>query len=107
MAFLVDTSILVRLANSTDAQHPAAARVVVELHRRNEVLHLTPQPMPYSYRVDELSRGRLVKDLVEVANGTINLGDVGELLVELCQKRSGRLASCTALAGDRDTKPAN
>ena len=43
MAFLVDTSILVRLANTTDAQHPIAARAVLELHRRNELLHLTPQ----------------------------------------------------------------
>ena len=43
MAFLIDTSILVRLANATDAQHPLAARAVLELHRRGEVLHITPQ----------------------------------------------------------------
>src|ERR1700722_15372628 len=43
MAFLIDTSILVRLANATDAQHAVAARAVLELHRRNEVLHITPQ----------------------------------------------------------------
>ena len=43
MAFLLDTSILVRLANTTDPQHPVAARAVVELHRRGEVLHVTPQ----------------------------------------------------------------
>jgi predicted nucleic acid-binding protein len=43
MAFLLDTSILVRLANATDAQHPAAAQAVVELHRRGELLHVTPQ----------------------------------------------------------------
>jgi predicted nucleic acid-binding protein len=43
MAYLLDTSILVRLANATDAQHAVAARAVLELHRRREVLHITPQ----------------------------------------------------------------
>jgi predicted nucleic acid-binding protein len=43
MAFLLDTSILVRLANANDAQHIVAARAVLELHRRNEGLHITPQ----------------------------------------------------------------
>ena len=43
MAFLLDTSILVRLANVNDAQHAVAARAVLELHRCGEVLHITPQ----------------------------------------------------------------
>lgn len=43
MAYLIDTSILARLANTKDAQHAAAARAVLELHRRGEVLHVTPQ----------------------------------------------------------------
>jgi predicted nucleic acid-binding protein len=43
MAFLLDTSILVRLANATDAHHAVAAQAVLELHRRGEVLHVTPQ----------------------------------------------------------------
>lgn len=43
MAHLIDTNVLVRLANSADAHHAVAARAVVELHRRGEVLHLTPQ----------------------------------------------------------------
>jgi predicted nucleic acid-binding protein len=43
VAFLVDTSILVRLANRADAAHSVADRAVVELHRRGEVLHVTPQ----------------------------------------------------------------
>src|SRR3984957_20958658 len=43
MALLIDTSILVRLANATDPQHGVAARAVLELHRRGEVLHVTPQ----------------------------------------------------------------
>lgn len=43
MAFLIDTSILMRLANVTDPAHSIAARAVVELHRAAEVLHITPQ----------------------------------------------------------------
>ncbi|NLX96534.1 MAG: type II toxin-antitoxin system VapC family toxin [Rhodopirellula sp.] len=43
MAYLIDTSLLARLANATDAQHAVAARAVLELHRRGEVLHVTPQ----------------------------------------------------------------
>lgn len=43
MAHLIDTSILARLANTADAFHAVAARAVVELHRRGEVLHITPQ----------------------------------------------------------------
>lgn len=43
MAHLVDTSILARLANSADASHATASRVVVELHRRGEILHITAQ----------------------------------------------------------------
>ena len=43
MAYLVDTNILVRLANAADSQHAIAAHAVFELHRRGEVLHLTPQ----------------------------------------------------------------
>lgn len=43
MAHLLDTTILGRLANVSDAQHAAAARAVLELHRRGEVLHLTPR----------------------------------------------------------------
>ena len=43
MAHLLDTNVLVRLANAADARHAEATRAVVELHRRGEVLHLTPQ----------------------------------------------------------------
>lgn len=43
MAYLVDTTILARLANASDAQHAVAAAAVLELHRRGETLHLTPQ----------------------------------------------------------------
>lgn len=43
MAFLLDTSILVRLANTTDVQHAVAAQAVLKLHRRGDVLHITSQ----------------------------------------------------------------
>lgn len=43
MAHLIDTSILVRLANTADAFHAIASKAVMELHRRGEVLHITPQ----------------------------------------------------------------
>ncbi len=43
MAVLLDTNILVRLANTADVSYATAARAVAELHRRGEVLHLTPQ----------------------------------------------------------------
>ena len=37
MAHLLDTNVLVRLANTADARHAEATRAVVELHRRREV----------------------------------------------------------------------
>ncbi len=43
MAFLLDTSVLGRLANRVDASHPVAAAAIAELHRRGEVLNITPQ----------------------------------------------------------------
>jgi predicted nucleic acid-binding protein len=43
MAYLVDTNVLGRLANTSDAQHGVASQAVVELHRQGQILHLTPQ----------------------------------------------------------------
>jgi len=43
MAYLLDTNILARLANIADAQHHIATHAVIELHRRGEALHVTPQ----------------------------------------------------------------
>lgn len=45
MAYLIDTTILGRLANTRDVQHAVATRAVLELHRRGEGLHATPQVM--------------------------------------------------------------
>jgi predicted nucleic acid-binding protein len=43
MAYLIDTSVLARLANAADRQYAIADHAVVELHKRGEVLHITPQ----------------------------------------------------------------
>jgi predicted nucleic acid-binding protein len=43
VAHLIDTTVLARLANAADVQHVIAARALLELHRRGEVLHVTPQ----------------------------------------------------------------
>jgi predicted nucleic acid-binding protein len=43
VAYLIDTTVLARLANALDAQYAVAAWAVLELHRRGEVLHVTPQ----------------------------------------------------------------
>ena len=45
MAYLIDTTILGRLANVRDIQHAVALRAVLELHRGGEVLHVTRQIM--------------------------------------------------------------
>lgn len=45
MSVLIDTSILARLANAADKHYAIAANAVLELHRRGEVLHITPQVM--------------------------------------------------------------
>ena len=43
MAVLVDTSLLGRLANRADVLHSVAKAAIAELHRRGEVLNITPQ----------------------------------------------------------------
>jgi predicted nucleic acid-binding protein len=43
MAYLLDTSVLARLANTANAPHAVAVGAVMTLHRRGEVLHVTPQ----------------------------------------------------------------
>jgi predicted nucleic acid-binding protein len=45
VAYLTDTSVLVRLANAVDAQHAVAAQAMLKLHRRGEVVHVTPQAL--------------------------------------------------------------
>ena len=45
MAYLVDNSVLARLANTADPLHTSAAKAVLELHRRGERLQITPQDL--------------------------------------------------------------
>lgn len=45
MTYLVDTSILLRLANTSDEQEPIARHAVLLLHQQGELLHVTPQNM--------------------------------------------------------------
>ena len=58
------------------------------------ILHRTLRPLPCSYRIDELRTGRQAKELIELAADTVNLGDCGELLIELCASRSGASWEC-------------
>jgi predicted nucleic acid-binding protein len=43
MAYLLDTNVLIRLANTADASHTVAVQAVLELHRLDEILHVTAQ----------------------------------------------------------------
>src|SRR5947209_4498506 len=43
MAYMLDTSMLARLANTADPFYGVAAQAVTELHRRGEALHITAQ----------------------------------------------------------------
>jgi predicted nucleic acid-binding protein len=45
VAYLIDTSILARLANSADAFHAPPTRAVFELHRLGQPLHLSAQTL--------------------------------------------------------------
>jgi predicted nucleic acid-binding protein len=45
MSYLLDTSILMRLANSADISHGVALRAVSALIRQGEVLYLCPQKL--------------------------------------------------------------
>jgi serine/threonine protein kinase len=69
--------------------------------RRPTVLDITPLPMPFSYQVGGLLNGQFDKDLVECSSDTLNLGDVGELLVELVQRsRADHSVRYEPLGGD-------
>lgn len=41
--YLLDTNVLVRLADQLDPLHATAVNAVLTLHKRNEVLHITAQ----------------------------------------------------------------
>ncbi len=58
MAYLIDTNILVRLANTVDAQHATATGAVLELHRCGELLNVTPQVLVEFRNVATRSRAQ-------------------------------------------------
>jgi predicted nucleic acid-binding protein len=43
MAYLIDTSVFGRLANSADILHATAERSLLKLHRQGEIIHITAQ----------------------------------------------------------------
>lgn len=43
MPYLIDTNILKRLANASDAKYAVAEKAIFELHRRKEVVYITAQ----------------------------------------------------------------
>ena len=59
----------------------------IEALREPVRLTITPRAMPFSYTKLELSRSRFTKELVPFAKGTVNLGDVGELLMDLASSQ--------------------
>ena len=65
------------------------------------ILRMTPQPLPFSYRIADLRRGQFVKELIELSGETVNLGDAGEVLIELLQWRPGHRAEYSSPAADR------
>ncbi|HEV2970464.1 MAG TPA: serine/threonine-protein kinase [Pirellulales bacterium] len=79
-------------ARAADDAVLARFRAFIEGIPAPAVLRITPQPLPFSYRVADLRRGQFVKELIEWSAETINLGDVGEVLVDLLQKRHDRRA---------------
>ncbi len=45
MTYLLDTSILVRLANTSDRFYESTIQAILTLHRRQEILQITPQTL--------------------------------------------------------------
>jgi|SRR5271157_1843144 predicted nucleic acid-binding protein len=91
MAYLMDTNVLGRLANLTDAQHGVASQAVVELHRRGEVLHVTPQ---------------VLVEFRNVATRPIALNGLGLSTVDAEAQAAGFEAAFLLLAETPDIYPA-
>jgi hypothetical protein len=66
VAYLIDTTILGRLANATDSQHAVAARAVLELHRSGEVTHLLTFNVGHFARMSGFGPGFVVVDPASV-----------------------------------------
>jgi tetratricopeptide (TPR) repeat protein len=94
---------LYRALASSECDDPTFARFrgFIEQIETPTRLRVTPQPLPFSYRVADLRRGQFVKELAEISTETVNLGDAGELLIEMLQRRPDRRAEYTSLTDGR------
>ncbi len=75
----------------------AKFRRFIEAIKSPTALRMTPQPLPFSYRLADLRRGQFVKELTELSAETVNLGDAGEILIDLCHKRADGRAECATV----------
>jgi predicted nucleic acid-binding protein len=91
VAYLIDTSVLARLANAADARYAIADRAVLELHRGGEVLHLTPQ---------------VLVEFRNVATRPIALNGLGLSTVDAEAQAAGFEAAFPLLADTPDVYPA-
>ena len=91
MAYLLDTNVLGRLANTMDVQHGVASQAVLELHRRGEVLHVTSQ---------------VLIEFRNVATRPIALNGMGLAIVDAEAQAAGFEAAFQLLAETPDIYPA-
>ncbi len=91
MAYLTDTGVLVRLANTADAFHAVATKAVVELHRRGEWLHVTSQ---------------VLVEFRAVATRPVAVNGLGLAAVDAEAKATALEASFPLLAETPDVYPA-
>ncbi len=92
-----------RALAASECSDPVFARFrgFIEQIQTPTQLRMTPQPLPFSYRVAELRRGQFVKELVEISPETVNLGDAGELLIEMLQRRPDGRAEYASVSQNR------
>lgn len=95
MAYLVDTSLLARLANTADPFHSVAARAVFELHRRGEVLQVAPQNLVEFRNI--ATRPRAVNGLGLTAANTEAKAAVFEAMFPLLEETADIYAAWKAL----------
>lgn len=91
MAYLVDTNVLVRLANVADPKYAVADQAVADLHSRSKILHVTPQ---------------ILIEFRNVATRPIAQNGLGLSAVEAAGKAAGFEASFPMLTETPDIYPA-
>jgi predicted nucleic acid-binding protein len=91
MAFLLDTSILVRLANRADAAHAIADAAVVKLMTQNEIICIAPQ---------------ILIEFRNVATRPLSANGLGLAVAEAISKAADFQAAFSLLAESADIFPA-